>query len=401
MTPDNFYFQYTINPEADEPIMFIDKHIGFDEEDGYGIMGDYFQKELLVLDTMDKKRIQVWINSVGGIVLDGYNIYNAILKSKTKVDTYCFGLAASIAAVIFQAGRNRIMADYGVLMYHNPFGADDDALTAMKDSICKMIASRSGMDEDAVGKIMDRDTYLTADEAYDLKLCDKIEVSGDYNKKRLIAPKAENDAKKYWRQAGLITNKILDTKKPRNMKKVCNRLKLNEDATEESILSELDKIENRASDAENAKKDSDSKLAAKEDELKKKGEEYDKLKKERDDLQAEMDKSKKEAKDKADADEKDKKEKAEKDAKDKVMNAVKLGKIRNEAKAIEKWIKVAKESPEDFDDLVGAQPLNKAANKIELPADGGGGEKKPTSVIAAAMAKNSAKMWGEQAERGE
>lgn len=397
MDPQNYYFQYTINPDADEPIMFIDKHIGFDEDDGYGIMGDAFQKELLMLDGMEKKRIQVWINSLGGIVMDGYNIYNAILKSKTKVDTYCFGMAASIAAVIFQAGRNRIMCDYGILMYHNPFGGDDDSVKAMRDSITKMIATRSGMTEDEVAKIMARKTFLDADEALALKLCDKIEVSGDYNKKRLPAAKASSTEQKYyWREAGLIANKLIETKIVRKMKKVANKLNLNEDATEDSIMAEIAKIENKAAKSEKDCTDKEKELADKKDELKKKGDEYDKLKGEHDQIKAELDKMKKDTKDKEEAD-KTKAESEETDkAKAKVMNLVKIGKIKNEAKAIEKWTKIAKENPDDLDDLVGAQPLNKVANKIELPI-GGSGDGIPKSVIAATMIKNSAKILGEKA----
>lgn len=398
MNPDNFYFAYTINPDDDEPIMFIDRHVGYDEDDGYGIMGDVFQRELLMLDSMGKTRIQVWINSIGGIVLDGYAIYNAILKTKTKVDTYCFGLAASIAAVIFQAGRNRIMADYGVLMYHNPLGTDDnDALTAMRNSICKMIATRSGMSDEDVLKMMARESYIDAQEAMEMKLCDKIEASVDFNKKRLVPGK---DTKAFWKEAATITNKLLPVKSLRKMKKVCNKLKLNEDAQEESILAEIDKIENKAKGAEDALEKKKKELEDKKDELKKKGEEYDKLKGEHDELKKEHDKLKKEAEDKAAAD-KTKAEAEEMDkAKNKVMAYVNAGKIKNEAKAIEKATKLAKERPEEFEELMGALPLNKTANKIEIPAGGGGNaDKKPGSVIGAAMIKNSAKMWSGQAER--
>ena len=87
--------------------MLINKHIGYDQEEGPGIDGAIFQQELLQLDNLGKKRIQVWINSPGGLVSDGYSIYTSILKSKTPVDTYAFGSVASIAAVIFQAGRRR------------------------------------------------------------------------------------------------------------------------------------------------------------------------------------------------------------------------------------------------------------------------------------------------------
>jgi len=105
---------YCIDQNSDEPIMLINTHIGFDEADGMGIDGALFQKELLFLDTLGKKRIQVWINCVGGIVMDGYNIGSAILKTKTPVDTYNVGIAASIAGVLFMCGRNRVMMDYAL-----------------------------------------------------------------------------------------------------------------------------------------------------------------------------------------------------------------------------------------------------------------------------------------------
>ena len=59
--------------------MLINTHIGFDETDGMGVDGAQFQRELLYLDSLGKKRIQVWINSIGGSVMEGYNIELAIL----------------------------------------------------------------------------------------------------------------------------------------------------------------------------------------------------------------------------------------------------------------------------------------------------------------------------------
>src|SRR5690348_5015887 len=105
---NNHFWLYTVDPDAERPVMLINTHIGFDEAEGFGVMGDAFQRELLQLDALcienNKGPIQVWINSPGGIVTDGMSIYSAILKSTTKVDTYCVGMAASIAGVIFQAG---------------------------------------------------------------------------------------------------------------------------------------------------------------------------------------------------------------------------------------------------------------------------------------------------------
>lgn len=359
-------FQYTVNVESDEPIMLINRHIGFDEEDGMGIMGDLFQQELLALDEMGKKRIQVWINSIGGIVMDGYNIYNAILKSKTKVDTYCVGIAASISGVIFQAGRNRIMADYGKLMYHNPFGGDDNkSLDAMKASLVTMVASRSGRSEEEVSKMMSKTSWIGASEAFSLGLCDEIEVSSSQNKKRM----ASNDAKALWKNANQIVNKLFETKTI-SMKKVANRLKLNEEANEDSILAAIDSIENKATDAEKRAQAAETKLKEVEDKAKNDDEEMKNKMKDLEDeaakhkaafekCQKELDEMKKKA---DDAEEEAKAEKA----KNMVTEFAKLGKIKNEASVIETWTKDATVDFEATKKKLEDLPVNKVANKIEL-----------------------------------
>ena len=152
---------YCIDHTAAEPIMLINTHIGFDVEDGMGVDGAEFQRELLQLDSMGKKRIQVWINSPGGNVMDGYNIFSAICDSKTPVDTYAKGMVASIAGAIFMAGRKRYMTDYSSLMMHNPFGGDDKKqLGIMKDSIATMIHSKSQLPQSEVGYMMDKTTWI-------------------------------------------------------------------------------------------------------------------------------------------------------------------------------------------------------------------------------------------------
>jgi len=168
-------FKYTIDPSVDEPIMLIDKHIGMDAEDGMGIDGSEFSRELLHLDSIGKKQIQIRINSVGGSVMDGMTIYNAILKTKAKVDTYNVGICASIAGVIFQAGRNRIMADYSLLMMHNPQGGDKKVLKIMKESLVTMLTRKANKTEAEIAKMMDATTWLTATECLTSGLCDLIE----------------------------------------------------------------------------------------------------------------------------------------------------------------------------------------------------------------------------------
>lgn len=236
-------YNYIQNIESDEPIMLINRHIGYDEQEGMGIDGAIFQQELMLLDTMGKKRIQVWINSVGGMVMDGYNICNAILKSNTPVDTYCMGMAASIAGVIFQTGRKRIMADYGILMYHNPYAGDktnSPMLESMKDSLNTIICNRCAMDAKAVQEMMDNTSFIEPEVAKALKLCDEIEVTQKLNTKYM--PKTASDSSAFHLAANKVLNKIL-TNQTNKMQKVLNKLSLADDANEESILQAIESIE--------------------------------------------------------------------------------------------------------------------------------------------------------------
>lgn len=231
-----FASMYCITPDTDEPIMLLDMQIGHDENDNSPyIDGGAFARELLQLDTMGKSRIQVWINSPGGNVSDGMAIYNAILKSKTKVDTYCVGIAASIAAVIFQAGRNRVMSDYAQLMYHNPSGSTNKVLSTIKESLLVMICSRSGKEQTEVSKMMDRESWVGASEALDSGLCDKIESSSDHNKPRKIT-----EAQMLWEDSNRILNSIFKTNI--NMKVIAQSLGLAENATELEITNAINAL---------------------------------------------------------------------------------------------------------------------------------------------------------------
>lgn len=382
-------FIYTFDPDADEPIMMIDRHIGFDEIDGWGIMGDLFQKELLALDDLGKKRIQIWINSPGGIVSDGYNIYNAILRTKTPVDTYNIGIAASIAAVIFQAGRKRIMSDYSMLMYHNPYGSDDDkGLTAIRESIVTMISSRTQKPAEDISKIMNRTTWINADEALADGFCDEIQASSELNKKRSV--NTAEQVKDFWKASNKAFENLYQNKTLPIMKKVANKLNLNPEATEDSIVSEIEKIENRAKKAEEAIVNKSKSLEDKEAELAKMKEECDALKAEIADMKKKAKaKEDEEAKAKAEAEEAENKAKEEK-AKNLIDGFVVAGRIKNDEAIKNSWIKKAKEDYDGVKSLIESLPVSAKSTKIET----GNGEdhgKKLTSVVANKMAELKAK----------
>jgi ATP-dependent Clp protease protease subunit len=361
---------YCIDPSAEIPIMLINKHIGFDEEEGQGISGSLFQEELLRLDSMGKARIEVYINSVGGSVLEGYNICNAILKTKTPVDTYNVGMAASIAGVIFLMGRKRYAADYSIFMAHNPSGCDDeDFLQSIKDSLVKLVSANCSLDESKVSEIMEATTWMDAQECLAAGIATQIEVTSDQNKKH--APKP-NEAKARWKEYSTIVNSIFD-KKP-NMNKVTNILKLTDGSNEDAIVSAITDITNKlnsANEVVNATK-------AEKDALKKKLDDaedaYNKMKAEYDKMKNDMD----EAEDALNAEK----------CSNMVKGYAKAGRIKNEAAVIDKWVALAKNDFEGTEVLIKELPLNKAGVIIPETVDNksGGDLSKPANV-ATYMAK--------------
>lgn len=394
---------YCVDPYADEPIMLINQEIGYDSQTGQGIDCALFQTELLQIDTMGKKRIQVWINSPGGRVMEGYSIYNAILKSKTPVDTYCVGACASMAGVIFQAGRKRIMSDYGWLMYHNPFdasgnGVDKDLLETIKNSCVTMVAKRCGMSSEDVAKMMDRETFILADEAFKMNLCDEIDSSVEANTKYL---RKNSDVSAFVKECNLIINSILPTKKVKNssMTKITMKLGLNDAATEDNVVTAIKGIEDRAYKAETEVIAKDNEIASIKAAAKV---EQDRLTSELATVKTTL--TAKEAelatvKAKADTLETEKATAQaaaiEIKARTMVEGFAKAGRIKNEATVVEPWVKLAIADFDGTKAMIEAIPLNKSAVVIPEETKLKEGEH-PTSAVSLTV-KNRLKRMGKLA----
>lgn len=329
---------YCIDENIDEPIMLINTHIGFDDEDGMGIDGALFQKELLYLDTLGKKRIQIWINSIGGVVMDGYSIASAIIKTKTPVDTFNVGICASIAGVIFMCGRNRVAMDYSLLMIHKPSGGNDEkVLELMQESLVTMLTAKSGLTMEQVSALMDATSWINSTECLKMGFATEIEKTA-----KADTITATNYAD-IFTQANKITNKILkpiiNTKK--SMLKVTNKLGLNDDANEESILNAIEKIVNSSvTEAEAMKKT----ICEMETELTSLKEKYDAMI-----IEVETEKEISQ----------------EKEAMDMISNFAKLGRIKNDEETVKVWVNLAKADFEGTKAIIENLPLNVVANKIE------------------------------------
>lgn len=240
--------QFTLNPASDEPIMMLDKHIGYDEKEGMGIDGSLFAAELYAL-AETKKRVKVYINSVGGSVIQGMQIFNAVLDAPCMVDTYNIGVAASMAACIFQAGRKRYAYDYCMTMIHNVQNSTGNAEKAFNASVTTMLMRKTNKDADAVENMMKRTTWLSASECMEAGLCDEVIKSGDKNRPKLTAT---DEARAMWLAARNSFSDELNNqnKNKMDLTKVTARLNLVEGSTPEAIVKAIELIENRATTAE-------------------------------------------------------------------------------------------------------------------------------------------------------
>lgn len=344
-------FIYTVDPLAETPIMLINKHIGTDPVDGVGIMGDQFQAELLALCAMGKRLIDVWITSEGGNVLEGEKIYSAIMHCTAKVDTYCMGMAASIAAVIFQAGRTRYMCDFAKQMFHEVSGALPSELITFNSTIATMVSERTGTAHDVVLGMMKRTTWMLAQEALEKGFCDSIVSSSDANKGRLS--KAAN-IKDFHAESVLIMNKAVEDRKPVNqnrhtMLKVTNRLGLNKEANEDAIDGAVSELQNKISALEIENKSKEDALKDAKDKAEKAAKDYEDMKNGFEKLDEEKKEGEKKAKE------------------EKAKNLVKTYANRfdsSKPETVTNWEKKAFEDPEGTEELLKSIPVNAKAKNL-------------------------------------
>ncbi len=143
--------------------------------------------QLLFLQSEDpKKEVNIYINSPGGSVTSTLAIIDTMNHIKNDVATTCVGIAASGAAMVLSAGKKgkRYILPNAEVMIHQPLGgvegqATDIAITAKhilqtKDKLNKMLAHNTGKSITQIEKDVERDFFMTADEAKKYGIIDKI-----------------------------------------------------------------------------------------------------------------------------------------------------------------------------------------------------------------------------------
>lgn len=145
------------------------------------------QAQLLYLDSVDPgKDISIYINSPGGSVYAGLGIYDTMQFVSSDIATICTGMAASMAAVLLVAGKEgkRSALTHSRVMIHQPMGgaqgqASDIEITAreiqkLKKELYQIIANHSHTDFDKVWADSDRDYWMTAEEAKEYGMIDRV-----------------------------------------------------------------------------------------------------------------------------------------------------------------------------------------------------------------------------------
>lgn len=140
--------------------------------------------QLLYLDSISHEPIKFYINSAGGVCTDGLAIIDTMALISSPVHTVAMGMACSMGAVILACGDKRFALPNSEVMIHQPLGgvqgqATDiliqaDNILKTKERLIKMLADNSLLTYEEMWDACERDNYLTAEEAVEIGLVDKV-----------------------------------------------------------------------------------------------------------------------------------------------------------------------------------------------------------------------------------
>lgn len=164
----------------------------FDEIGTFGLTAQSFIEEI---KSYKDTPMSLHINCVGGDVFEGMAIYNVLKKRTARTTVYIEGIAASMGSVIALAGDEVVMAENSLFMIHNAWGGAMGEATeirktaALLDKISGEIADiytkKTNLPYNKVKEMMDEETWLSADEAFNLgfidSISDAIKVAAKYD----------------------------------------------------------------------------------------------------------------------------------------------------------------------------------------------------------------------------
>ena len=178
-----------------------------------------FRKELANYKDND---ITVWVNSPGGDVFAGATIYNALKEHKGKVTVKVDSQAMSIASVIAMAGDEVLMSPVAVFMIHNPWSGVRgdmhdmrkmaDVLDTIKETLINAYVSKTGKSKAEISKLMDDETWLSAEKAQNMGFADGILYNDGTNTINNMA----FSRNKILNYSDMLINKFIEKQKKEN-----------------------------------------------------------------------------------------------------------------------------------------------------------------------------------------
>ena len=152
-----------------------------------GQVANVIVAQLLFLDREDSERdISLYINSPGGEIAAGLAIYDTMQLIQAPVSTIAVGMTASFGTILLTAGAKgrRYALPHATIHMHQPLGgvqgqATDIEIAAReilrkRDLLNEILRSHTGMDQAQIDRITDRDYYMTAEQAVEFGIVDKI-----------------------------------------------------------------------------------------------------------------------------------------------------------------------------------------------------------------------------------
>lgn len=242
--------------------MRINRPIANNEEDG--ITGVRFSNEWdYLVNVLGVKKIIVAINSVGGSMFQGLEIFSTIQDAEIDTETRVVGLAGSIAGVISQAGKRKTIKAHSLFHAHAPFAeggakVSNDVLKISFDSIKTIMKNNSTMNDEEVTDMLSKESYYSPDEAKELGFFDEVLSSG-----RVFDVNNKMDSTELMDIFNQIDNKGGTPTK--DMSKINEVLGLKSEASETAQLSELTTLKARASkvgDLEKASTEKDAEITS-------------------------------------------------------------------------------------------------------------------------------------------
>lgn len=152
-----------------------------------GQVANVIVAQLLFLDREDSERdISLYINSPGGEISAGMAIYDTMQLIQAPVSTIAVGITASMATILLTAGTKgrRYALPHATIHLHQPLGgvqgqAADIEIAAreilrMRDLLNQLLLRHTGLEQEKIDKITDRDYYMNAEQAVDFGIVDKV-----------------------------------------------------------------------------------------------------------------------------------------------------------------------------------------------------------------------------------